>query len=132
MHRMPFSPIFNSSKSELCCLEPKRKTIGTISQDIIDSSCLSLRDQRLKAIFHLISDHLSFDIRPYFQLKLQNGQAFPPEGNPATPRGEVTPGQTRPSPCSTVAFNALSHLDHHLKETVNCYYSQFSIQLSKR
>lgn len=59
-------------------------------------------------MFHLISDHLSFDIRPYFQLKLQNSQAFPPEGNPATPGGEVTPSQTRPFPCSTVAFDALS------------------------
>lgn len=57
MHIMFFSPIFNSFKGELYCFEPKRKMIGTISYNIIDSSYLHLREQCLKAVFQLLSDH---------------------------------------------------------------------------
>lgn len=50
-------PIFDSSKSELCFLEPKRKMISNVSYDIIDSSYLHLRGQCLKSVFYLLSDH---------------------------------------------------------------------------
>lgn len=77
---------------------------------------------------------LLFDIRPHFQLKLQNHQASPPETRTTAQREKATPGlvpsQTMPFPCSVAAASTFSIWISILNNLWTVTTPQFSIQLS--